>query len=136
MNLVRRWSGRSQAISVLIADDESAVRRSLRKIFERDSRFEVVAEASNGAEAHRLVVARRPDVVVLDLAMGESDGLHAIGRISADAPATKIVVLSSMVQHSEAGPRARELGAHRVLDKFTPPARLLKEIVAASKENG
>ena len=122
------------AIRVVVADDQDLVRRSLQRIFERDSRFEWVGGAADGKEAVAMVTAEAPDVVVLDLAMGGNDGLDAITGIRAAAPATKIVVLSGMVDfHGTAG-KAMELGASRVLDKFTPPKRLTKAILEVTKE--
>ena len=122
------------AIRVLVADDEDLVRRSLQRLFERDKRFEWVGEAADGKEAVEKVIAQTPDVILLDLAMGGNDGLDAIKEIRAAAPDTKIVVLSSMVRYAETGEKALGLGAHKVLDKFTPPRQLAKAILEVTKE--
>lgn len=125
--------GGATTVRVVIADDEIAVRRALRRIFERDQRFELVGEAADGREALEKVTSAAPDVVVLDLAMGDNDGIRAIPAIRAAAPDTKIVVLSSMVRFNEAGDDAVRLGAHQVLDKFTPPRTLMKTILRVAR---
>ncbi len=131
---LKALTGSTTTVRVLIADDEVAVRRALRRIFERHARFELVGEAADGKEALEKIASTAPDVIVLDLAMGDNDGIKAIPAIRAAAPDIKIVVLSSMVRFHDSGTHAADLGAHRILDKFTPPRRLLKAILDVAKE--
>ena len=67
----------------------------LRLTLELDGRFEVVGEATNGAEAVRLASDEKPDVVILDLGMPVMDGFTAIPEICRYSPQTKILVLSA-----------------------------------------
>ena len=79
---------------VLIADDHALFRDGLRSLLEARG-VEVVDEARNGREAVELAHAQRPDVVLMDLAMPELNGLQATKLISAELPEVKGVVLTA-----------------------------------------
>jgi DNA-binding NarL/FixJ family response regulator len=81
-------------ITVLLADDIEEYRVLLRKMLERDGRFSIVGEAPDGAVAVRLARETDPDVVLLDIAMPEMDGLEAIPHLRRLAPRSRVVVLS------------------------------------------
>ncbi len=85
-------------LRVVLADDTAEYRLLLRVILEQDGRFEVVAEAADGAEAVRVTTAEQPDALVLDLAMPVMDGLQAIPGVRAGSPDTAIVVLSGFAR--------------------------------------
>lgn len=82
-------------ISVVVADDQSLIRSSLRALLEDAEDIEVVAEAGDGAEAVRAVARHRPDVVVMDVRMPRVDGLEATRVIRRDHPGTAVVVLTT-----------------------------------------
>lgn len=71
-------------IRALIADDEAPARRKLRDLLARESDFEVVAEASDGAEAVEAIRAASPDVVFLDIQMPRLDGFGVIREVGVD----------------------------------------------------
>ena len=79
---------------VLIADDHSVVRRGLRALVESQPDWEVCAEASNGREAVEKAHTTRPNVVVLDFAMPEMDGLTATRKILEALPDTEVLILT------------------------------------------
>jgi DNA-binding NarL/FixJ family response regulator len=85
------------SIRVLLADDQTLVRAGFRVLLEKSDDVEVVAEASDGAEAVGLVRRHRPDVVLMDIRMPEIDGIEATRRILADerTSATRILVLTT-----------------------------------------
>jgi len=85
-------------LRVVLADDTAEYRLLLRIILEQDGRFEVVAEAADGAEAVRVTTAEQPDALILDLAMPVMDGLQAIPGVRAGSPDTAIVVLSGFAR--------------------------------------
>lgn len=82
------------AIRVLLADDHSLVRQGFRRILEDEADIEVVGEAGGGAEAITLDEKLSPDVVVLDMAMPEVNGLHAAIEILRRTPERRILMLS------------------------------------------
>lgn len=79
---------------VVIADDVADLRVLLRMALEQTGRFDVVAEAVDGAEAVAVAEEHRPDLVVLDLSMPVLDGLEALPQILQVAPGVRVIVLS------------------------------------------
>ena len=82
------------AVRVVIVDDTPDLRMLVRTALERDGGFEVVAEAANGREGVDASKEQLPDVVLLDIAMPEMDGLQAAPEIRAACPEAIIVMLS------------------------------------------
>jgi two-component system response regulator NreC len=81
-------------IRVLIADDHSIVRAGIRSLLEGQSNIEVVGEASNGCEAIELATQLQPDVVLMDIVMGDLSGLVATQEIKERTPAVKVLALT------------------------------------------
>jgi DNA-binding NarL/FixJ family response regulator len=81
-------------MNILIADDHSLFRDSLRSLLDAHG-VTVVGEARNGREAVELARRLSPDVVLMDLTMPEMDGLAATRLISAEMPQVKVVVLTA-----------------------------------------
>ncbi len=79
---------------VLIADDHALFRDGLRSLLEAHG-IDVVAEARNGREAVELARIHRPEVVLMDLAMPELDGLGATRLLTAELPEIAVVVLTA-----------------------------------------
>lgn len=79
---------------VLIADDHQLFREGLQALLESRG-FHVVGQATNGREAVQLAGRLRPDVVLMDLAMPELDGLAATRQILAELPEVKVVMLTA-----------------------------------------
>ena len=83
-------------LTVLVADDVAQLRRIVRRILDRDGRFEVVAEASDGVEAVDLARVLQPDIAILDLMMPRKDGYQALREIRTLSSRTKVVVFSAL----------------------------------------
>ena len=81
-------------VSILLADDHPVVRRGLRGLLESQSGWQVVGEASNGAEAVEQVGRLQPNVLIVDLMMPEIDGLEVTRRVRQLSPQTHIIILS------------------------------------------
>ncbi|WP_040681274.1 response regulator transcription factor [Paenisporosarcina sp. TG20] len=82
-------------MKIVIADDHAIVRSGFSMILNFQEDMEVIALASDGIEAYRMVAKHQPDILILDLSMppGES-GLIATGKIKEDFPNTKILILT------------------------------------------
>jgi two-component system, NarL family, response regulator LiaR len=118
-------------IRILLVDDHSVVRQGLRMFLAIDPAFEVVGEASNGAEALDLVAALKPDVVLMDLIMPVMDGVEATRLIRRQYPETEVIALTSVLEDN-AVIGAVKAGAIGYLLKDTGADELLKSIRAAS----
>jgi DNA-binding NarL/FixJ family response regulator len=82
-------------ITLLLAEDHAAFRKSLKLLVESDGDIKVVGEAKNGREAVALTMSLHPEVVVMDLAMPLLNGLQATRQIMAISPATRVLILSA-----------------------------------------
>src|SRR6202158_4853874 len=81
-------------IRVLRADDHALVRQGFRMILTEQPDMEIVGEAGNGREAVELAEKLHPDVVVMDVAMPELNGIEATRRLIASSPKTRVLALS------------------------------------------
>lgn len=115
------------SIAVFIADDHTVVRDGLRLLIETQSDMKVVSEASNGREAARQVLRTSPDVVIMDLAMPELNGVEATRQIRENCPATKVIILS-MHSSSEHIFQALKAGAHGYLLKESAGMEVISAI--------
>jgi two-component system response regulator DevR len=82
-------------IRILIADDHEVVRIGLSSLLDRQDGFRVVGQAASGHEAVRMARTLHPDVVVLDIRMPDGSGTDACRQITAEAPDTPVVMLTS-----------------------------------------
>jgi len=114
-------------LKVLLADDHTIVREGLRALLASDAGIEIVGEASNGLEAVQLAERTKPDVVVMDLAMPELNGVDATARIRAASPSTQVVVLSMHATAAHVRP-ALKAGARGYLLKGSGLSDLLRAI--------
>jgi two-component system, NarL family, nitrate/nitrite response regulator NarL len=108
---------------VLIVDDHPLTREALASLLSAND-FEVVGQASGGAEAITLARELHPELVVLDLTMPEMDGLEALPRIREAAPEAEIVVLTASEDDTNLLTAIRG-GAAGYLLKSEPPERIV-----------
>lgn len=99
---------------VLLVDDESLVRRTLKQILSAYKDLELVGEAANGEEAISAMDRLQPDVVVMDIRMPAFDGIAAVRAIREKYPRAKIIGLSEYAQsyNIDAMERAGALGVY------------------------
>lgn len=120
------------AIRVLVADDHTIIRSGLRLLLERQPGFEVVGEAADGRQAVQLAESAHPDVVMLDIAMPNLNGIEAARQIAEKLPKTKVIILS---MHSDEGYvlKALKAGAHGYLLKDSAESDIINAIRAVSQ---
>jgi two-component system response regulator NreC len=114
---------------VLVADDHAIVRAGVRMLLEAQDDIRVVGEASDGREALRLAHQLSPDVVLMDIAMPEMNGLEATRELLRRAPASKVLVLT-MHGTDEYFFRLLQAGASGYLLKEAAPADLVAAVRA------
>jgi len=120
------------AIRLLIVDDHPVVRDGLRGMFSGDPEFEVVGEASDGAEAIELAGRLVPDVILMDLRMTGVNGAAAIRGIAERQIPSRVLVLTTYDSDSDVVP-AIEAGATGYLLKDSPRDVLFHAVRAASR---
>jgi DNA-binding NarL/FixJ family response regulator len=122
----------SEAISVLLVDDHSLVRRGFRRILEDEEGMQIIGEASNGVEAIRMAYELKPKVVVMDLSMPELDGVQATKEIVKNLPGTEVLILSMHAEDNYVR-NALDAGAKGYLLKSAIDVDLVGAIKAVSE---
>lgn len=82
-------------IEILIADDHTIFRQGLKMLLEQENDIEVVGEAGNGAETIEIAKKLKPDIVLLDIAMPEMDGMEVARKLKKILPKLKVIVLTT-----------------------------------------
>lgn len=117
-------------IRILLVDDHAVVRSGLSKFLLINEDFELVGEASDGAEAIQMAALYQPDVVLMDLMMPGVDGVTATREICRKYPKTRVVVLTSFSEQNMIQ-GALQAGATSYLQKNVSAADLARAIRSA-----
>lgn len=107
------------AVRILIADDDASIRRLLRRLIENHEDWIVCGDALNGHEAVGKAAELTPDIVVLDLAMPEMNGLQAAREISRARPDLPMLLLTVQNVSKELTSRAAHAGFRGAVSKST-----------------
>ena len=124
----------TQLIRILLADDHALVRNGIRALLKKERAWKIVGEAGNGLEAVAKAQKLRPDLVILDIAMPEADGLLVTRQIRSVLPRTKILVLT-MHESDQMVRRVFEAGALGYVLKSDLAAQLIRGVKEVSKGN-
>ncbi len=121
-----------QLIRVGIVDDHDLVRDGLRLILEREPDIEVVGDAADAAGAFVLAAAHKPHVMIVDLTLGESDGITLLRDLSSQHPLIRLVTVT-MHEHQETVRQAFLAGAAGYVVKGAPSADLVAAVRAVAR---
>ena len=81
-------------IKLLVADDHKIFRQGIKKLLEEESDLQVVGEASDGREAVKKTIELKPDVILMDIAMANLNGLEATRQIKKQLPSAKVIMVT------------------------------------------
>ena len=118
-------------IRVLLVDDHAVVRMGFRLLLQSQADMSVIAEAESGEMACQRYLEKKPDVVVMDLAMPGMGGLEALRRILAHDPQARVLTLSAQDDPMHAR-RTLQEGALGFLSKRSAPEALLEAVTAVA----
>lgn len=121
-------TGQPPPIRLLLIDDHPLFRAGVAAVLRADAAFVVCAESGDIRSARELAAQHQPEIAVVDLLLGEDDGLKLVRELRRDFPLLRIVVLS-MLDEATYQPRALQAGADAFLSKRAGP----ESIVAALK---
>lgn len=108
---------------IVLADDHPVVREGVAAVLSKDPHLRVVAEAPTAEQALVEVARHRPDVLVIDVRLGELDGIEACARVTQDFPRVRTLVLTRFA-HQSVMVRAFDAGAKGFLIKESEPETL------------
>src|SRR3954463_16496594 len=121
------------SVRVVLADDHVIVRDGLARLLDGADGIEVVGSVGDGEQAVATTVDLEPDVVLMDLAMPVLDGVEATRRITARAPATKVVVLTSFSDNTRVL-EALDAGARGYVLKDADGSEVVRAVRAAARD--
>ncbi len=121
----------TEPVTVVVADDQSAVREGLVLLLGTVPGIAVIGEAEDGEAAAEVVAAKNPQVVLMDLNMPRCDGVEATRRIRASHPQTRVVVLTTY-SDDESIINALQAGALGYLTKDATRAEIGRAVLAAA----
>jgi DNA-binding NarL/FixJ family response regulator len=117
----------SEVIKILIVEDHKLITQAWKMILESQENFKVIAEADNAKDAYELCIGYRPDIVLMDINLKESNGIDATATITNSLPKTKIIGLSL---HSDISivKRLISVGAKGYLSKNCDRSEMIEAI--------
>lgn len=114
-------------ITIMIVDDHVVIRSGLRMLIEHDQNMRVVAMAGNQEEAMERAANETPDVIILDLLLGDEDALNFLPELCQTSPKSRVLILTG-VQNPDSHRRAIRRGAMGIVLKEHAADQLLKAI--------
>lgn len=112
---------------IILADDHELVRDGIKSLLENEAEFKVIAEASDGRDALKIIAADQPDLLIVDIRMPQMNGIEVVKNLTRDFPLVKKLVLS-MHDSEEYVVESIESGADGYLLKGSSKAEFLKAL--------
>jgi DNA-binding NarL/FixJ family response regulator len=119
--------------TVLVADDHEVVREGTRALILREPNFEVCGMARDGREAVEMAKKLQPDIVVLDVAMPELDGVEVVRQIRRHSRETRILIFSGL-QSEEVITELFRAGIKSYIRKGDPAQQLVKALHSLAQD--
>jgi DNA-binding NarL/FixJ family response regulator len=119
---------------ILIADDNAMLRTTLKAFLETHAEWYVCGEAANGLEAVQKAAELKPDLLILDFAMPEMNGLQAASQISSAFPNALILLYTNYAFPPEAKLDAMKSGVRQIINKGASPGQLISAVETLLKE--
>ena len=119
---------------ILVADDHELMRKAVRALLEWQAEQQVIGEASTGAEAIGQVASLEPDLLILDLAMPELDGLEVAVRLQQSHPQTRMILLTGNATPALER-QALSVGICRCISKSSPPRELIEAVTSLRSDH-
>jgi DNA-binding NarL/FixJ family response regulator len=120
-------SGEEATVQVLVVDDQPPFRAAARAVLNRIAEFDLVGEAASGEEAVAMAQALHPDLVLMDINMGEMNGIEATRLVTTARPDTVVILVSTYAAEDLPGD-ARTSGAAAYVHKDELSPRLLRRL--------
>ena len=117
----------TELVSVMIVDDQQPFRAAARAVVERVAGFELVAEVDSGEEAVAACDELGPELVLMDINMGELNGIEATRLITAADPTTKVILVSTYAL-DDLPPDARTSGAIAYVNKDELSPQMIRRL--------
>jgi DNA-binding NarL/FixJ family response regulator len=114
-------------VQVLVVDDQPPFRAAARAVLNRIAEFDLVGEASSGEEAVAMSERLRPDLVLMDINMGEMNGIEAARQVTVARPETMVILVSTYAAQ-DLPADARSSGAVAYVHKDELSPRLLRSL--------
>ena len=121
-------------VRVILADDHELVRRGIRRMLEKSPNICVIGEASNGADALRLVQELKPDILLLDIEMPDIRGIHVARELRRKHVPVSIIVLSGC-DDDHFIDEILQAGVDGYLSKSEPAAKIRETIYQVSEKH-
>ena len=117
----------ARRVRIVLADDHQMFREALRRLLDEERDLVVVGEAGDGEEAVALTLQHEPDILLLDVAMPNANGMQVLEQIAAASKSTRIIMVTGAVEEQELR-QALQLGARGFVLKESGAMQLLESI--------
>ncbi|QBD80636.1 response regulator transcription factor [Ktedonosporobacter rubrisoli] len=117
----------SRRIRILVVDDHEMVRKGLCAMLSEEEDFELIGEASTGNDAVLLSMQLKPDIILLDIFLGATNGLDIAQQLQRACPQMRIVIMTGLSSEENLF-RALRIGVHGYLQKTLPLSEILKAL--------